>query len=240
MIGRSAAIRTATTPGTASAASRSIRSIRAWAGSASTGRACRRPRASWSAAKRAEPVTLASPSMRGIDRPIAVVRPMSRPPRRRSRRPASAARRLRVRARRAPHRSTGRPRRRCASCRWSTDCVPMIAMGAKGWLDHPGQGDLGRRQAAGRPELGRAGAAGLVGGGAVGVEPSARQVGVVREVAVAGRRPRDQPRAGCDANQARDASSVASTTPGHGAPADRASDSELLHQAIGGQPRDAA
>ena len=51
-----------------------MRSIRACAGRASTGRAWSRPRAPMSAAKRAEPVTLGPPSTRGMERPMAVVK----------------------------------------------------------------------------------------------------------------------------------------------------------------------
>jgi hypothetical protein len=73
-IGRSAAVSTATTPGTASASDVSIDTIRAWAGRASTGRPWRRPRTSTSAANSAAPVTLGRPSTRGTDRPMALVR----------------------------------------------------------------------------------------------------------------------------------------------------------------------
>jgi hypothetical protein len=107
-------VRTATPPGMERAAAASIRSISAWAGSARTGLAWRRPRTPISAAKRACPVTFGRPSRRGIGRPIALVRrskpqprpsPQARPPHR----GPGLVRRAGSRTSCGPFRSTRRP-----------------------------------------------------------------------------------------------------------------------------------
>ena len=109
-----------------------------------------------------------------------------------------------------------------ASCRWRTERVPTIAMGANGWLITQARATwVAERPRACPNSIARRG------------EPRFRGSGRRRTSGTTGRprarnshslsEPGEQ--AGrVTQNQARDASSVASTTPGHGSPTGRASD----------------
>ena len=125
-----------------------------------------------------------------------------------------------------------------ASCRCATDRVPTMAMGAKGWLVTQARATwVADRPRDARTLIARARRASLAESGRREFGPSTGRRR--REVAIAGGRPREQPRrVRREPGARRIVAGVDDARPR--LPTDLASDNELLHQAIGGQPRDAA